>query len=225
MAYKVYLVEDEENLNHLLYSYLAKEGWEVESFLTGSKAKKAIPDNPHLWILDIMLPDIDGYQLIDEIKDRYPRTPVIFISARDDSLDRVLGLEKGSDDYLAKPFLPRELIIRSNKLLERAYKSNKDTDEQIISAAYLIDIKKRKVLNQKREEITLTSKEFDLLLFFIKHKQQALSRKQILSHVWDTNYVGTERVVDDLVRRLRKKLSALNLETLYGYGYRLVESK
>ncbi|MTI61557.1 MAG: response regulator transcription factor [Firmicutes bacterium] len=225
MAYKVYLVEDEENLNHLLYSYLAKEGWEVHSFLTGLKAKKAIVDNPHLWILDIMLPDIDGYQLIGEIKDRYPRTPVIFISARDDSLDRVLGLEKGSDDYLAKPFLPRELIIRSNKLLERAYKSNKDTDEQVISAAYLIDIKKRKVLNQKREEIGLTSKEFDLLLFFTKHKQQALSRKQILSHVWDTNYVGTERVVDDLVRRLRKKLSALNIETLYGYGYRLVESK
>ncbi|QTL98748.1 response regulator [Iocasia frigidifontis] len=225
MSYKVYLVEDEENLNHLLYSYLAKEGWEVESFLTGSKAKKAIPDNPHLWILDIMLPDIDGYQLIDEIKDRYPRTPVIFISARDDSLDRVLGLEKGSDDYLAKPFLPRELIIRSNKLLERVYKGEKTIDEDVISLPYIIDIKKRKVLNQQKEEIPLTSKEFDLLLFFTRHKQQALSRKQILSHVWDTNYVGTERVVDDLVRRLRKKLLSLNLETLYGYGYRLVESK
>src|SRR6056297_986758 len=121
MSIKIYLVEDEENLNRLLTSYLEKEGWDVKSFLTGIEAQKVIKDNPQLWILDIMLPDIDGYQLIGEIKDYAPQVPVIFISARDADLDRIVGLEKGSDDYLAKPFSPRELVIRTKKLLKRVY--------------------------------------------------------------------------------------------------------
>lgn len=223
MGYKVYLVEDEKNLNYLLYSYLKKEGWEVQSFLTGLKAKNAILDNPHLWILDIMLPDIDGYQLIGEIKNKYPETPVIFISARDDDMDRVIGLEKGSDDYLAKPFSPRELVIRSNKILERVYKINDLKRNYMSYNNYNISISKRKVLTSEGHEIELTTKEFDLLIFFIRNVQQAFSREQLLLHVWAENFLGTERVVDDLVRRLRKKLSNLKIETLYGYGYRLVD--
>ena len=106
MPFRVYLVEDEENLNQLLTSYLQKEGWEVCSFLNGKDALAAIPEQPHLWILDIMLPDIDGYQLLREIKADSPGRPVIYISARDADLDRVIGLEMGSDDYLPKPSSP-----------------------------------------------------------------------------------------------------------------------
>ncbi|AEE90953.1 two-component response regulator [Tepidanaerobacter acetatoxydans Re1] len=220
MSYCVYLVEDDKNLNLVLTSYLQKEGWQVVSFLTGNEAKQAIENPPDLWILDIMLPDIDGYHLLQEIKAVSPQVPIIFISARDADIDRVVGLELGSDDYLAKPFLPRELVIRSRNLLERIYSPN--TQTRTISP-YIINEASRMVkLNE--EVIDLTSKEFDLLLYFVKNQGLAISREQILTNIWGTDYFGSDRVVDDLVRRLRKKMPQLCLETIYGYGYRLVKS-
>lgn len=125
--YLVYLVEDEENLSAVLRAYLEKENWNVKVFDNGNDALEAIEDKPHLWILDIMLPGTDGYQLLKAIKEKEDR-PVIFISARDQDLDRVLGLEMGSDDYLSKPFLPQELIIRAKKILNRIYGTS--TQEQ-----------------------------------------------------------------------------------------------
>lgn len=220
MSFKIYLVEDDKNLNLILTTYLEKEGWQVSSFLTGKDAQKSINNPPDLWILDIMLPDIDGYQLIKEIKLTTPNIPVIFISARDADIDRVLGLELGSDDYLAKPFLPRELVIRTKNLLERIYGSQ----YQVINIPpYTIEEKSRRV---KLEDslIDLTSKEFDLLLYLAKNQGIALSREQILETIWGSDYFGTDRVVDDLVRRLRKKMPELRIETIYGYGYRMIEN-
>ena len=222
LAYTIYLVEDDENLNKLLRSYLENEDWEVKSFLTGLSAREAIQDKPHLWILDIMLPDLDGYQLIEEIKRYSPKIPVIFISARDADLDRIVGLEKGSDDYLAKPFSPRELIIRTRKLLQRIYPEHNAPDEVLIYHPYRISLQKRGVLDSKDQIIQLTSLEFDLLSFLLSNLQRAFSREQILTAVWGNNFFGTDRVVDDLIRRLRKKLPHLKIETIYGYGYRLV---
>ncbi|SFQ99453.1 Response regulator receiver domain-containing protein [Desulfoscipio geothermicus DSM 3669] len=121
--FRIFLVEDEINLNQILTCYLKKEGWEVRSFTNGQSALQAIEKHPHLWILDIILPDIDGYQLLCSIKEASPDIPVIFMSARDADLDRIMGLEMGSDDYLAKPFLPRELVTCTHRLLERVYKS------------------------------------------------------------------------------------------------------
>ena len=220
MSFKIYLVEDDKNLNLILTSYLEKEGWQVSSFLTGEDAKAAINTPPDLWILDIMLPDIDGYHLLQEIKLNYPNIPVIFISARDADIDRVLGLELGSDDYLPKPFLPRELVIRTRNLLERIYGSN--TQIQNIPP-YIIDEKSRSV-KFENQLIDLTSKEFDLLIYFTKNQGLALSREQILESIWGSDYFGTDRVVDDLVRRLRKKMPKLNIETIYGFGYRMIKS-
>ena len=224
MNYNIYLVEDEENLNSILTSYLRNEGWGVTSFLRGSDAQKQIHNEPHLWILDIMLPDIDGYQLIKEIKIHNEETPVIFISARDADLDRIIGLELGSDDYLSKPFLPRELIIRTKKLLERVYKNSDDKQKEnnTMLGSYMIDENTREV-SKAGEVIELTSKEFDLLIFFMNQKSQAFSREQILERVWGDDYFGNDRVVDDLLRRLRKKMPELKIETLYGYGYRLAK--
>jgi len=224
MNYNIYLVEDEENLNSILTSYLQNEGWSVTSFLKGKAAQEQIHNEPHMWILDIMLPDIDGYQLIKEIKLHNEATPVIFISARDADLDRIIGLELGSDDYLSKPFLPRELIIRTKKLLGRIYKDLeiKPKDENIMLGCYSIDENTREV-NKDGEVIELTSKEFDLLIFFMNQKSQAFSREQILESVWGDDYFGNDRVVDDLLRRLRKKMPNLKIETLYGYGYRLAK--
>ncbi len=223
MSYKIYLVEDEENLNELLSSYLSKEGWHVQPFLCGEKAMQAVAERPDLWILDIMLPDIDGYRLLQYIKANDPSIPVIYISARDAELDRVLGLEMGSDDYLPKPFLPRELVIRTRKLLERVYGEQHDESSLIKVHPYLIDERRRK-LTQDGQEIDLTSKEFDLMVILARNQGLAFSREQVLDHVWGQDYVGSDRVVDDLVRRLRKKLPEFRVETIYGYGYRLVKS-
>ncbi len=218
MTINIYLVEDDKNLNLVLTTYLENEGYIVKSFLSGLEAEKNITPPPDLWVLDIMLPDLDGYQLIKKIKSISPKLPVIFISARDADIDRVLGLELGSDDYLAKPFLPRELVIRVKNVLSR-YKPN----ENIISiSSYIIDRSSRTV---KFEDsyIELTSKEFDLLVYLASNTNLALSRDQILYHVWGDDYFGSDRVVDDLIRRLRKKVPYIDIDTIYGYGYKVVK--
>lgn len=222
MSYRVFLVEDDRNLNTVLTSYLQNEGWQVCSFMTGAAAKAAIKQSPHLWILDIMLPDSDGYQLLREIKENAPLVPTIFISARDADIDRIIGLEMGSDDYLPKPFLPRELVIRARKLLERVYGMR--------SKPLLLQVKNYTIDEAGRrayagyQELDLTAKEFDLLVSLVRNLGQTLSRNQLLDRVWGSDYFGSDRVVDDLVRRLRKKMPDLHIETLYGYGYRLVNS-
>jgi two-component system response regulator CssR len=224
MAYRIYLVEDEVNLNQVLTTYLQKEGWDVHSFTTGEAIQPFMHIPADLWILDIMLPDTDGFTLLREIKEKYSQIPVVFISARDAELDRVIGLEMGSDDYLPKPFLPRELVIRVKRLLERVYGSGMSKEQPAELSGlgpYTIDEQKRMVLDAGGM-VDLTSKEFDILLLFKNHQGQAFSREQVLRQVWGDDYFGTDRVVDDLIRRLRKKMPELRIETMYGYGYRMV---
>lgn len=216
---KIYLVEDEESLCILLEKYLVKDGYSVTAFLDGNEAMAHVEDSPHLWILDINLPGHDGYELIKAIKSYHPQLPVIFISARNEELDRVVGLEMGSDDYLSKPFLPRELVIRTNKLLNRVYEQTKSEEEIIIIEPYHIDVNNRTV-SYNEKVIQLTSKEFDLMYYFIKNKNQALTREQVLLNVWGADYFGSDRVVDDTIRRLRKKLIHIHIDTIYGHGYR-----
>lgn len=167
---------------------------------------------------------LKGYQLLAKIKERYPDLPAIFISARDSDLDKIIGLEKRSDDYLAKPFSPRELVIRTRKLLERVYLSQDRPERVFLYDVYKIDPAKRVVFTKDDMEIELTSKEFNLLLYLLENIQLSLAREQILTTVWGVDYFGTDRVLDVLIRRLRKKLPGLRIETIYGYGYRLVKS-
>ena len=169
-----------------------------------------------MWILDIMLDNRSGFDLIEEIKKHTPNLPVIFMSARDKEFDRIIGLEKGSDDYITKPFSPKELVLRVNNIMRRVYKD----DDRIEVDGYEIDLVQRKVYHGETE-IELTTKEFDLLMMFVRNRTIAFSREQILERVWETNYYGSDRVVDDTLRRLRKKLKDLNIHTIYGYGYRL----
>ncbi|MEK6266228.1 MAG: response regulator transcription factor [Clostridium sp.] len=225
MSKKIYLVEDEISLNLLLEKYLQREGYEVTTFVNGNSAIARIKDMPDLWILDIMLPDIDGYQIIKDIKANNKNTPVIFMSARNEELDRVVGLELGSDDYLSKPFLPRELIIRTNKLLERISGTDNENlskvDADLNLGGYSISKKQRTVF-QGTVEVILTNKEFELLYYFVENKNNLVSREQILDIVWGDNYFGSDRVVDDTIRRIRKKVEKFTIETVYGYGYKLV---
>ena len=210
------IVEDEKDLNELVKSYLEKEGYAVNSYLTFDEAYAHIDDDCDLWILDIMLDDKSGFDLIEIIKTNNFNKPVIFMSARDKEFDRIIGLEKGSDDYITKPFSPKELVLRVNNIIKRVYKE----DEHIEINGYDIDENQRTVFKDG-EIIDLTTKEFDLLMLFVKNRGNAFVREQILEKVWDENYYGSDRVVDDTLRRLRKKMPDMNIQTIYGFGYRL----
>lgn len=217
MKHVVCVVEDEKDLNELVKRYLEKEDHEVRSYLTFKEAIiGAQADDVSLWILDIMLDQGSGFELLEVIKSETPDVPVIFMSARDQEFDRIIGLEKGSDDYITKPFSPKELVLRVNNLLKRVYRDRLHTMDV---DGYVVDETQRKVFIEDRE-IDLTTKEFELLMLFIKNKGTAFSRNQILDSVWEVNYYGSDRVVDDTMRRLRKKMPDFNVTTIYGFGYR-----
>ena len=210
------IVEYEKDLNELVKRYLEKEGYYINSYLTFDEAYSHLDDPCDLWVLDIMLDDKSGFDLIEEIKGRNKDIPVIFMSARDKEFDRIIGLEKGSDDYITKPFSPKELVLRVNNIIKRVYRD----DEKIMIDGYEIDENQR-IVYENGKVVDLTTKEFDLLMLFVKNKGTAFLREQILVKVWDSNFYGSDRVVDDTLRRLRKKMPNINIQTIYGFGYRL----
>ena len=213
------IVDDEKDLNELMKSYLEKEGYEVRSYYTYEDAEAHIyDDDVHLWMLDIMLDEKSGFDLFELIKNQGREMLVVFISARDKEFDRIIGLEKGSDDYITKPFNMKEVVLRVNNIIRRSYRD----DLQLEVDGYLIDEKQRKVSSPNlANDIDLTTKEFELLILFVHNKGTAFSREDILNKIWGTDYFGSDRVVDDTLRRLRKKMPDLNIHTLYGFGYRL----
>lgn len=214
--FTVCLVEDEKKLNDLIKTYLEKEYKVVQCF--SGKDALDVTEKVHLWILDIMLgDDISGYDLIKKIRETDEKVPIIFTSARDQDLDKIIGLELGSDDYITKPYSPKELVLRVNNIIKRVYN---DSFNKLTYDEYKIDVDKRKI-TENDFEIKLTTLEFELLLLFVNNVGKSFSREEILSSVWNEDYFGNDRVVDDLVRRLRSKMKKLNINTIYGYGYRL----
>lgn len=217
--YNIALVEDEKDLNDLIKTYLEKEGYNVTSYYNGDTAIKDSNKDYHLWILDIMLgDDISGYDIVKKIREDNNDVPVIFTSARDKDLDKIIGLELGSDDYITKPYSPKELVLRVNNIIRRVYTKER---QKITYKDYIIDLDKRMAF-QGDEDLNLTTLEFDLLYMFVTNKEKSFSRDDILNNIWGENYFGTDRVVDDLIRRLRKKMPLLDINTIYGYGYRLL---
>ena len=216
--YTIVLVEDEKDLNSLIRAYLEKAGYKVISYLNGEDAIANTSVEAHLWILDIMLGDnISGYDIIKKIREVNEEIPVIFTSARDQDLDKIIGLELGSDDYITKPYSPKELVLRVNNIIKRVY--SKDL-QKLVYGKYTIDLDKRLVYVDDKE-LNLTTLEFDLLYMFITNKNKSFSRDDILNIIWGNDYFGTDRLVDYLLRRLRKKMPDININTIYGYGYRL----
>ncbi len=218
--YNVCLVEDELDLSNLVKMYLEKAGYNVIQFSRGSDAIEYIGrDKVHIWILDIMLSDdVNGYDIIKAIRRSDEVVPVIFTSARDQDLDKIVGLELGSDDYITKPYSSKELVLRVNNIIKRVYK--KEVSKRLEYDKYVID-QERRLVHDNKEEIKLTTLEFDLLILLVTNLGKSFSRDDILNLVWGEDYFGSDRAVDDLVRRLRRKMPELNISTIYGFGYRL----
>ncbi|MBP2028237.1 DNA-binding response OmpR family regulator [Acetoanaerobium pronyense] len=222
----IFVVDDEKRIRDLIDLYLKKEGYKVTTFPDAEEVLESFEkQKPDLLVLDIMMPGIDGLDLCKKIRE-ISDVPIIFVSARSEELDRILGLELGGDDYLGKPFSPRELVVRIKTILKRAYKEKKESDtEDIIKIKNLELFIDRRIIKINNEDVQFTIKEFEVLEYLMKNTNMPLSREQIISTVWGYDYDGYDRNVDDTVKRLRKKLkehgSQMKISTVWGYGYRV----
>lgn len=208
------VLEDESTLCDLIVKYLQKEGYEVSRYMSGEAAMTGLELNADMWIIDIMLPDMTGYSFLKEVKKHNPGAYTIFISARNQDIDRVVGLELGCDDYIPKPFMMRELVLRVN----RFFKQEGEPSRTIALHPYLI-VPDLHQVSEGQRMISLTLREYDLLYYLALNRGQILNRETLIRKVWGEDYYGTDRVVDDTIRRLRRKLPELKIETIYGFGY------
>ena len=238
----IYVADDEERIRDLICSYLENEGYRVKAFSDGTSILEAFYREPaNMLILDIMMPGLDGYSVCREIR-KTTEVPVIMVSAKDDEIDRILGLELGSDDYVSKPFSPRELVIRVKKLLKRAAPSEVVTPIKVTGQSTSLKCRDIELIPEERrvstvgisdavvsvgKNIDLTTKEFDLLQFLVINKNHAYTREQLIERIWGYDYIGETRTIDDLVKRIRKKLieaeSKTEISTVWGFGYKVVE--
>ncbi len=212
----ILIVEDEEAISNLIKMSLTKAGYHCEQAMDGIAAADCIEQSTYdLILLDVMLPGLNGYELLDFIKTI--GTPVIFITAMGSVEDRVKGLRSGADDYITKPFEMIELLARVETVLRRYHKA----DDKLEVFDIQIDISSRQVL-QKGKPVSLTMKEFNLLLFFVRNKNIALYRETIYENIWGSDFLGDSRTVDLHVQRLRKKLNwSEHIKSVYKIGYRL----
>lgn len=217
---KICLVEDEIDLHQMLKFYLEKSNYEVYSCKNIQDTTKYLNEDFNLWIIDIMLPDGNGLELMKRLKKNNSNTSVIIISAKGDCFDRVTGFEVGCDDYISKPFLPAELVYRVEKLINFNMHKQKEFSNSIIEIPpYSIDSIKRMVY-ENNTKLEITSREYDIIEFFINHKGQAISREFLLNSIWGHDYFGSDRIVDNYIKNIRKKLPDFPIETIYGFGYR-----
>lgn len=217
---RICLIEDESDLHQILKFYLEKSGFSVCSCKNIQESTKYLKEAIDLWVVDIMLPDGNGLELLKTIKSNNSKAPVIIISAKGDCFDRVTGFEIGCDDYISKPFLPAELVYRVEKLLKTTQYEKEENNLSIVEIPpYKIDITKR-VISLNDDILEITSREYDIICFFIEHKGQAISREFLLNSIWSNDYFGSDRVVDNYIKNIRKKLPFFAIETIYGFGYR-----
>lgn len=224
--YRIAIVDDDYHIRNLVEVYLKKENYQTIGLESAEEALELWANNPpDLWVLDIMLPGMDGYELCRRIRNE-AEVPIIMISAKDTEVDKILGLELGSDDYLVKPFSPRELVARIKRQLQRWYKYNL-TEDSTQNASARIELGHLELMLEERrvfwhgEEVDMTSKEFAMLKVFVEHPNRAFTRVDLLTLVWGDDYFGSDRAVDHLIKRIRKKIEQLPIESVWGHGYRM----
>jgi DNA-binding response OmpR family regulator len=216
----ILLIEDEPEIADLLKLFFEKEGFRISHAASGERGLERLDERtPRVVLLDIGLPGIDGIEVCRRIRARSD-VPIIMLTARDAEVDKVVGLELGADDYVTKPFSPRELVARVKAVLRRS-EEPPITPDVIEVGAFVIDGGRRQATMPDGETVRPTAREFDLLWYLATNRGLVLSRAQLLEAVWGYDYFGETRTVDVHVRQLRKKLPGLPLETVWGVGYRL----
>ncbi len=220
----IFIVDDEKRIRDLIEMYLKKENYKTTTFESADGVLSAIKEHmPDLLVLDIMMQGLNGLDLCKEIR-KISEVPIIFVSARSDELDRILGLELGADDYLAKPFSPRELVVRIKTILKRTTRPIEHIDDVLKSKDLEIYVNRR-IVKCDGQDIAFTIKEYEVLELLMKNIDLPLSREQIIESIWGYDYDGYDRNVDDTIKRVRKKLitanSEIQIKTVWGYGYRI----
>ena len=222
MPNTILVVDDEKNIVQLARLYLGNEGFKVEEAYDGKQAlEKARSVNPDLVVLDVMMPEMDGLSVCKEIR-KTSSVPVIILTARGDDVDKIVGLEIGADDYMTKPFNPRELVARVKAVLRRT-QGSMSPDTVLEVGDIRLDPARREV-TVGGKPVTLRAKEFDLLAAFMRHEGVVLDRERLLSIVWGQDFYGDTRTIDVHVAWLREKLSGATarVQTVWGVGYKLV---
>jgi two-component system alkaline phosphatase synthesis response regulator PhoP len=222
---QILVVDDEENIIDLTRLYLEREGFRVEAATDGAQALEKINElKPALIVLDIMLPEVDGFEVCRRTRAESD-VPIIMLTARDDDIDKIVGLELGADDYMTKPFNPRELVARVKAILRRAERAPREESSPLQIGDVTIDPAGREV-HVAGGPVELRAKEFDLLFTFAEHKGIVLTREQLLNLVWGFDFYGQTRTVDVHVAHLRKRLADskfVRIETVTGVGYKLID--
>jgi len=222
----ILLVDDEPSILQLARMYLEREGFRVQSVNDGEAAlNQAAQQRPALIVLDVMLPKLDGFEVCRRLRASQNSAAILMLTARDEDIDKILGLELGADDYLTKPFNPRELVARVKAILRRRDRKEADTAQPIHIGDLMIDPARREV-HLAALGLDLRAQEFDLLLTLAEHRGLVLSREQILQKAWGFDFYGQTRTVDVHVAHLRRKIeeSSVKIETVTGVGYKLVVS-
>jgi two-component system alkaline phosphatase synthesis response regulator PhoP len=235
MNNKILVVDDEEHILTLIKFNLEQAGFQVVTATDGEEGlQKAVEEKPELIVLDLMLPKKDGMEVCKELRLQRNTTPILMVTAKDDEFDKVLGLELGADDYMTKPFSPREVvarvkaILRRSKITETPVQSNDDADTLIIADLKILPEYYEAYF--QGEKLELTPKEFELLLYLTKNKGRVLTRDQLLSAVWNYDFAGDTRIVDVHISHLREKIELdskkpVYIKTIRGLGYKLEEPR
>jgi DNA-binding response OmpR family regulator len=223
----ILLVDDEPSIVELSRMYLEREGFRVQSVQDGQAALEAVGrERPALVVLDVMLPKLDGFEVCRRLRALNDPAAILMLTARDDDIDKILGLELGADDYLTKPFNPRELVARVKAILRRGDRKRDDAHAAPMHLGDLTVDPARREVRLNALSLNLRTQEFDLLLTFAEHRGLVLSREQILQKAWGFDFYGQTRTVDVHVAHLRRKLekSSVKIETVTGVGYKLIVS-
>ncbi|WP_022819885.1 response regulator transcription factor [Fusobacterium russii] len=223
---KILVVEDERDLNSVITRHLKKNNFGVDSVFDGEEALNFLEyENYDLVILDIMMPKLNGYEVVKKLREKKDETPILMLTAKDSIDDKVKGLDSGADDYLVKPFDFNELLARIRAIVRRKYGN---TSNQLIIEDLVLDLAK-KTVTRNDKNIDLTAKEYEVLEFLMQNKGHILSREQIREHVWDFDYDGESNIIDVLIKNIRKKIdidsSKQLISTKRGLGYVIKESE
>lgn len=236
MNKKVLVVDDEQSIVTLLQYNLQQAGFDVITAMDGETGKDlAMEEQPDIMVLDLMLPKMDGIEVCKQLRQERVMTPILMLTAKDDEFDKVLGLELGADDYMTKPFSPREVVARVKAILRRTQAlpeieaGERELGDKLVVAELTI-YPERYEAYFRGEQLELTPKEFELLVYLAKHKGRVLTRDQLLSAVWNYDFAGDTRIVDVHISHLREKIEVdtkkpVYIKTIRGLGYKLEEPK